>query len=134
MNLYCHGCFEVKICVPVREFVNGVGIIKGLLFAHHVSQHLSTKYSPFFLICNRDPVLPIDVKFSLVEREVNETEVFDEETCETILASATRILREIHESATTNIKKTQDKHKKDFDLHHLFKNEIKVGGRSYLIT
>ena len=102
-------------------------IIEGGLFAHRVSQHSSTKYSPFFLIYNRDPALPIDVKFSLTEGEVNETEVFDEKTFEAILISAIRIRGEIHESATSKIRKAQDKQtKKDFDRRHLSNNEIKV--------
>ena len=94
---------------------------------HRVSRHSSTKCSPFFFIYNRDLVLPTDVKFSLAERDVTETEVFAEETFEAILESATRIRGEIHESATTNIRKAQDKQKKDFDGHHIFNSKIKVG-------
>ena len=41
-------------------------IIKGVLFAHRVRKHTSTKFSPFFLIYNREPTLPIGVKYSLV--------------------------------------------------------------------
>ena len=82
-----------------------------------LSQHSSTKYSPPFLIYNRDPVTPIDAKFSLAEREVNEVEVFDEETFEAILGAA-RICGEIHESATSNIRKAQEKQKKYFDRRH----------------
>ena len=87
-------------------------IFEGVLFAHRISRHSSTKYLPFFLIYNRDSVLPIDVKFSLAEREVNEAEVFDEETFKTILASTIRIRRKIHESATSNIQRAQDKQKR----------------------
>ena len=95
---------------------------------HRVSRHSSTKYSPFFfLIYNRDLALPTDVKFSLAERDVTETEVFDEETFEAILESATRIRGEIHESATTNIREVQDKQKKYFDGHHIVNSKIKVG-------
>ena len=42
---------------------------------------------------------------------MNETEVFDEETLETILASGTGIRGKIHESAISNIRKTQYKQK-----------------------
>ena len=66
----------------------------------------------------------MDVKFSLADREVNETEVFNEETFETILASATRIRGDIHESATSNIRKAQDKQKKDVDRRHLSNSQI----------
>ena len=40
---------------------------------------------------------------------MNETEVFDEETFEAILTSPTRIHAEIHGSATSNIRKAEDK-------------------------
>ena len=98
-------------------------IIEGVLFAHHESRHSST----LILIYNRDTVLPIDIKFSLAEREVNETEVFDEETFEAILTFSTRIRREIHQSTTSNIRKAQDKQKKDFNRRNLSNSEIKVG-------
>ena len=35
------------------------------LFTHRVSKHTSPKFSPFFLMYNRVPTLPIDVKYSL---------------------------------------------------------------------
>ena len=89
-------------------------IIEDALFAHRVSRHSSTQYLLSFLIYNKDAVLPIDVKFSLAEREVNETEVFDEGKFEAILASAVRIRGEFHESATGNIRKAQDKQNKTF--------------------
>ena len=78
-----------------------------------------------FIICNIDPVLPIDVKFSLTEREVNES--FDEETFEAILASNSCIPGEIHESAIGDIRKTQDNQMKDFVRRHLSNSKIKVG-------
>ena len=41
-------------------------IIEGVLFAPRFSKHISVNFSPFFLIYNREPTLPIDVKYSLV--------------------------------------------------------------------
>ena len=46
-------------------------IIDGILFAHKVSVHYSTKYSPFFLMYNRHPVLPIDIKYDLLDNDGN---------------------------------------------------------------
>ena len=43
------------------------------------------------------------------------------------LHSLARIRREIHESATSNIRKARHKQKKDFDRCHLSNREIKVG-------
>ena len=56
-------------------------IIEGVLFAHRVSKHTSTKFSLFFLMYNREPTLPIDIKYSLVNFEGNESErTFAKET------------------------------------------------------
>ena len=44
------------------------------LFAHRVSPHSSIKYSPFMLMYNREPVLPIDVKHNLDKDESKERE------------------------------------------------------------
>ena len=41
-------------------------VIEGVLFAHRVSKHTSTKFSPFFLLYNREPNLPIDIKHDIV--------------------------------------------------------------------
>ena len=100
--------------------------LKVFFFCASLKSTFVSKILAIFLINNRDPVLPIDVKFSLVDRKVNETEVFDEETFEAILVSDTRIRGEIHESVTSNIRKAQDKQKKDFDRRHLSNSEIKV--------
>ena len=70
-------------------------IIEGVFFCASPKSTFVNKILAIFLINNRDPVLPIDVKFSLVDRKVNETEVFDEETFEAILVSDTRIRGEI---------------------------------------
>ena len=68
----------------------------------------------------------IDVKLSLAEIEVSETEAFDEENFEAILTSATRIRGKNHESATSNIRKVQGKQKKYFDPLLLRNNKRKV--------
>ena len=47
-----------------------------------------------------DPILPIDVKFNLADRKDDDTEPFDRETFEEVLASATTIRGKIHESAS----------------------------------
>ena len=84
------------------------------------------KILDIFLIYNRDPALLINVKLSLVEREENETKVFNEEIFESILTSATSIQGEIHGSAISNIRKVHDEQKKDFDRHHLSNCKIKM--------
>ena len=44
-------------------------IIDDILFAHRVSIHYSTKYSPFFLMYNRHPILPIDLIDNNADKE-----------------------------------------------------------------
>ena len=46
--------------------------IEGILFALRVSQHSSTKYSPFMLMYNHEPVLPLDMKHNLNKDESKE--------------------------------------------------------------
>ena len=53
---------------------NWPNIIEGDLFAHRASKHTSTKFSSFFLMCNLEPTLSIDVNKSLVAIEGNESE------------------------------------------------------------
>ena len=40
-------------------------VINGKFFAHQVSRHALTNYSPFYLMYNREPVLPINLKYGL---------------------------------------------------------------------
>ena len=55
-------------------------IIEGILFAHRVRRHSSTQYSPFYLLYNREPILPMDVKFNLADGKNDDTEPSDRET------------------------------------------------------
>ena len=94
-------------------------IIDGILFAHRVSRHSSTRYTPFFLLYNREPTLPIDVKHNLV-KENDLDEPFDKETFDAVLASATRIRQDIHNDAFININKAQKKQKKMISIDVIF--------------
>ena len=44
-------------------------ITERVIFAHCFNKHSSTNYSPFKLLYNREPVLPIDVKYNLSSTE-----------------------------------------------------------------
>ena len=71
-----------------KEWLN---IIDGILFAHRVSIHYSTKYLPFFLMYNRHPILPIDIKYDLIENNADkelESNPYDITTFQAALESA----------------------------------------------
>lgn len=49
-------------------------IVKGNLFTQSDSKHTSMKYSPFFLLYNREATLPIDINFELMEVEAKHSD------------------------------------------------------------
>ena len=102
--------------------------IEGVLFAHGVSRHHSTKFSPFYMMYNREPVLLIDLRYDLCSENTDAAEVFDKEMFEAVMKSANAIRKEVYEAATANIKKAQEKQKRDYDSHHKSSFAIKVGG------
>ena len=94
-------------------------VIKGVLFAHRVSQHSPTKFSPFQLLCNREPVLPIDIKHNIsASKTFDPNELFDMDTFQAIIASTAVIRQGIHKEVEQNIKMAQQKQKRDFDKRH----------------
>lgn len=66
-------------------------VLHDVMFAYRTAQHNSTKYSPFFVLYQRDPVLPVDVKFQTnVDNNIDEYKFcldLDERTYENILYS-----------------------------------------------
>ena len=106
-------------------------IIEGILFAHRVSLHSSTKYSPFMMLYNREPVLPIDVKHNLDREKEGEIEdenqePFDLEYFDAVFKSATKVRTSIKDDAAENIKAAQKKQKRDYDRRHMSNPEIRV--------
>ena len=95
-------------------------VIQGVLFAHRVSVHYSTKFSPFFLLYNRHPTLPIDIKYNLVKESYDNTvdEPYDYETLRAVLNSSLKIREVTHDKASQNIKKAQEKQQKDYNKRH----------------
>ena len=78
-------------------------------------------------MCNREPPLPIDVKYNLVDIEGNESEhPFDRETFDI----STRA--NIHQTADENICSTQEKQRRNFNRRHQVPNKIKVGPKVLL--
>ena len=95
-------------------------VIEGVLFAHRLSAHYSTKFSPFFLLCNRHPTLPIDVKYNLV-KDSNDTaddDPYGFKTFRAVLNSSSKMRDAAHNKASQNIKKAQKKQQKDYNKRH----------------
>ena len=101
-----------------KEWLN---INDDILFAHRVSIRYSTKYSPFFLMYNRHPILSIDLKYDLTDNNADEepeSNPYDITTFQAVLESAALIGEATYEKASQNIKKDQVKHQKDYNNRH----------------
>ena len=84
-------------------------IIEGILFAR-VSCHAPTKYSPFKLMYNRDPVLPIDIKHNLLPCGEGQ-DPFHKETFDAVLSTALKIREAVTDEVAENILKSTEKAK-----------------------
>ena len=70
---------------------------------------------------NRHPILPIDIKYDLIDNNADkepETNPYDITTFQAVLESATLIREATNEKASQNIKKAQAKHQKDYNNRH----------------
>ena len=106
-------------------------ITEGILFAHRVSRHSSTKSSPFIMLHNDEPVLPFDLKHNLDREKESEIEdesqePFDLEYFDAVFKSATKVRTSIKDDAAENIKAAQKKQKPDYDRRHMSNQEINV--------
>ena len=94
-----------------RKPIEMTSITEGVLFAHCINKHFSTKYSPFKLLYNWEPVLPIDVKCKLSSTEnLNPCELFDRDIFHAVLVSSKVIIEEVYILASKNIKGLWKKH------------------------
>ena len=82
-------------------------VIEGVLFAHCVTTHASTKYSPLELLYHRKAVLLIDIKDN-TKGLSNLGEPFDKDMFDTVLESATSLRNQIHHNVEDNIKKHRE--------------------------
>ena len=93
---------------------NWPNVIEEVLFPHSVSKHTSTKFSPFFLMYNREPTLPLDAKYSLVGIEGNESKhLFNKEPFDAGLTTEISMRANKHETAGENICSAQEKQRRD---------------------
>jgi len=55
----------IRSYIENESHINLVDHIKGLLFSYRTAVHPSTGFTPFFLLYNRHPVLPIDLQLRI---------------------------------------------------------------------
>uniref|UniRef100_A0A2S2NRW3 RNA-directed DNA polymerase n=1 Tax=Schizaphis graminum TaxID=13262 RepID=A0A2S2NRW3_SCHGA len=112
-------------------------VLQGVLFAYRSVPHSSTKYSPFFVLYQREPVLPVDLKHSLSEDhsiiEDNFTGEFDEEKFKNTLECMISMRDLIQDNVSENIKNAQDLQKTSYAKRHPRADSIfKVGDKVLL--
>ena len=73
-----------------------------MFFADRASKHSPKKNFPFKLLYNREPVLPIDVKYKLSSTEDSD-ELFDEDIFDAVLVSFNIIRKEVYRQAGENM-------------------------------
>ena len=78
-------------------------VIERLLFARRVSGRSLTKYTPFFFVYNRQPVLPIDIECNLNRTNYgDEFEYpFNKKTFDTMLSATLSLRQKTHQAKTS---------------------------------
>ena len=109
-------------------------VVEGVLFAHRVNKHSSTKFSPFFLMYNRRPVLPVDIKYNLngTDETSENDQPFNMEVFNAILSSTLSLREEAHQEASKNIAKAQEKQQKDYNRRHTVPTSLKTKDKVWL--
>ena len=101
-------------------------ILESVLFAHRTKTHESTGFSPFFILYNRHPVLPLDLQF---RQEVSDAK---ELNIDEIIESMVNIREQIEKTAGVNIKKAQERQRNSYNSRHENKAPIKEGDKVLL--
>ena len=107
---------------------------EGVLLAHRVSRHSSTKYAPFFLMYNRQPDLPIDIQYNLnTSNDAGEAEYpFKKETFDTMLSATLSPRQKTHQKTDENIIKATKKQQRDYNRRHTLPTSLKVKDKVWL--
>ena len=110
-----------------------------MLFAHRVSRHSSTKHSPYFLLYNRESVLPADIKYCLADdngymHNSDENEPFEKEMFDAVLSASMAICEKVHNRASENIQQAQETQWRDCNRRHQVPKSITVGQKVFLLN
>ena len=136
---------RIQINNQGKEFVNEVsenlhemtGTEQRITSAYHSqSNGLCEQYSPFFLMYNRHPILPIDIKYDIIDNNADkepESNPYNITTFQAALESAALIRETTNEKASQNIKKAQAKHQKDYNNRHsIISTTLPIGSKVLL--
>ena len=102
-------------------------VLDGVLFAHRTACHRSTGYSPYRILYGREPVLPIDVKYS--NQEIGENEQFDVAYVQHVVDVMCNIRAKVVGDVEENIKEAQEKQIKAYNRRHKGKYTFKAGDK-----
>ena len=95
-------------------------LIDDFLFAYRTCHQYSTKFTPFFIMYNREAKLPIEASLC-ANKEMNVSKSIDEQ-----LAVLINRKKQWHDQVKDNIKKAQEKQKHQYDQKHNFGMSLKV--------
>lgn len=118
-------------------------VLPGVIFAHRSAVHSSTKYSPFFIMYQREPVLPVDVSRMEVS-DLNEPPIDDNDADDvnidmaedepfaingfhSVLNSLMKLRDLLHDNVKINLDEAQEKQKRDYKMRHSSSHVYKVG-------
>ena len=105
--------------------------IPAALYAYRISKQASSKFSPFFLMYNRQPRKAVSLAITEQENADKEEEVSDEgdsedegtENIDEVIQKLLEIRERCHLKAKENIATAQEKQKRQYDNKH---NSLKV--------
>ncbi len=89
--------------------------IDAALYAYRISIQDSSRYSPFFLMYNRNPRKAIDFELAMEE---DNTKLISDQVIEKTIEKLVYVRRKYHENAHNNIRAAQERQKHYFDAKH----------------
>ena len=95
-------------------------LVDDVLFAYRTSRQDSTKFTPFFVIYNREARLPIEASMPCRSKEFNDANIDEKVTM------LVELKKQIHVQVKGNILKAQEKQKRQYDRKHIIGTILKV--------
>ncbi|CAB3979307.1 retrotransposable element [Paramuricea clavata] len=99
--------------------------LDSILFCYRSSKNNSTNFSPFFLMYGREPKLPIELAVEGSPRCDNQDST--QVSLDTKVEQLLKLKKSVHDLAMENIRKAQDRQKRNYDKKHDSTKLLKVG-------